>query len=365
MKQSTGLFAPIQLGSYELRNRIVMAPLTRNRAGQRQVPQAMNVRYYQQRASAGLIISEATQVCPEGIGYPNTPGIHSAEQEKGWRMVTEAVHQQGGRMFLQLWHVGRISHPSLQSGGALPVAPSAIRPEGDAFTYEGLKPFVTPRALETTELPGIVAHYRQGAQHALDAGFDGVEIHAANGYLLDQFLRDGSNRRTDAYGGSIENRTRLLLEVVEAVTQVWGVKRVGVRISPINPFNSMHDSDPDNTFGYVVERLGALKLAYLHVVEMGQSGVSTGQVVNFRRLRDLFGGVYMANGDYTYERATACLARGGADLIAFGRLFLANPDLPERFAKRAPLNVPQPETFYGGDEKGYTDYPCLALDQNH
>ena len=360
MKQGIDLFTPIQLGPYELRNRIVMAPLTRNRAGQGQVPQPMNVRYYRQRASAGLIISEATQVCLEGVGYPNTPGIHSVEQVKGWRAITEAVHQEGGRIFLQLWHVGRISHPSLQPGGALPVAPSAIKPEGDAITYEGLKPFVTPRALDITELPGIVAHYRQGAQHALEAGFDGVEIHSANGYLLDQFLRDGSNHRTDAYGGSIENRARLLLEVVETVTQVWGVNRVGVRISPVNPFNSMQDSDPDSTFGYVAKKLGALKLAYLHVVEMDQSGVTTGQSVYFHRLRDLFGGIYMVCGCYTYERATAALAKGEADLIAFGRLFLANPDLPERFAKGAPLNVPQAETFSGGDEKGYTDYPSLA-----
>ncbi|MCX5723876.1 MAG: alkene reductase [Nitrospirae bacterium] len=360
MNQDTNLFSPIQLGPYRLRNRIVMAPLTRNRAGQGQVPQPMNVRYYQQRASAGLIISEATQVCPEGVGYPNTPGIHSDQQVQGWRAITEAVHHEGGRIFLQLWHVGRISHPSLQPGGALPVAPSAIKPEGDVITYEGLKPFVTPRALDSAELPGIVAHYRQGAQHALEAGFDGVEIHAANGYLLDQFLRDGSNHRTDAYGGSIEHRARLLLEVVEAVTQVWGRERVGVRISPVNPFNSMYDSAPEQTFGYVAERLGALKLAYLHVVEMDQSGVTTGQSVDFHRLRDLFGGIYMVCGCYTYERARAALAKGDADLIAFGRLFLANPDLPKRFADGAPLNVPQVETFYGGDEKGYTDYPSLA-----
>ncbi len=360
MKQGIDLFMPIQLGPYELRNRMVMAPLTRNRAGQGQVPQLMNVRYYRQRASAGLIISEATQVCLEGVGYPNTPGIHSVEQVKGWRAITEAVHQEGGRIFLQLWHAGRISHPSLQPGGVLPVAPSAIKPDGDAITYEGLKPFVTPRALDITELPGIVAQYRQGARYALEAGFDGIEIHSANGYLLDQFLRDGSNHRTDAYGGSIENRARLLLEVVEAVTQVWGVNRVGVRISPVNPFNSMHDSDPDKTFGYVAKHLGAFKLAYLHVVEMDQSGVTTGQSVDFRRLRDLFGGIYMACGCYTYEGATAALASGDADLIAFGRLFLANPDLPERFAKQAPLNVPLVETFYGGDENGYTDYPSLT-----
>ncbi len=360
MSQATDLFAPIELGPYELRNRIVMAPLTRNRAGQGQVPQPMNVLYYRQRVSAGLIISEATQVCPEGVGYPNTPGIHSAEQVKGWRAITEAVHQEGGRIFLQLWHVGRISHPSLQPGGVLPIAPSAIKPEGDAITYEGLKPFVTPRALDLAELPGIVAQYRRGAQHAIEAGFDGVEVHSANGYLLDQFLRDGSNHRTDAYGGSIENRARLLFDVVEAVTQVWGVNRVGVRISPVTPFNSMQDSEPDKTFGYVAKKLGALKLAYLHVVEMDQSVVTTGQSVDFRRLRDLFGGIYMVCGCYTFERATTALARSEADLIAFGRLFIANPDLPERFAKGAPLNAPQVETFYGGAEKGYTDYLSLA-----
>jgi N-ethylmaleimide reductase len=359
MNQGPDLLSPIQLGPYELRNRIVMVPMTRNRAGKGQVPQVMNVRYYRERASAGLIISEATQVCPEGVGYPNTPGIHSVEQVTGWKSITGAVHHESGRMFLQLWHVGRISHPSLQPGGALPVAPSAIRPEGNAVTYDGLKPFVTPRALEAAELPGIVAQYRRGAQHALDAGFDGVEIHSANGYLLDQFLRDGSNHRSDAYGGSVENRARLLLEVVDVVTQVWGTMRVGVRISPSKPFNSMYDSDSDKTFGYVAERLGALKLGYLHVVETDQAGLSTGQVVNFRRLRDLFNGTYMANGDYTYERANASLVRKDADLIAFGRLFLANPDLPERFAKHASLNVPVPETFYGGNEKGYTDYPRL------
>ncbi|MDH4187799.1 MAG: alkene reductase, partial [Nitrospira sp.] len=315
MNQSHDLCAPIGLGPYKLRNRIVMAPLTRNRAGQGQVPQSMNVLYYRQRASAGLIISEATQVCPEGVGYPNTPGIHSDEQVKGWRAVTDAVHAEGGRMFLQLWHVGRISHPLLQPGGILPVAPSAIKPEGQAVTYEGLKPYVTPRALDLTELPGIVAHYRRGAQHAMDAGFDGVEIHSANGYLLDQFLRDGSNHRADAYGGSVEHRARLLFEVVEAVTQVWGADRVGVRISPTNPFNSMYDSDPERTFGYVAKNLGARQLAYLHVVEMDQSGMTTGQTVDFRRLRDLFGGMYMVCGGYTDERAVAACASGAADLI--------------------------------------------------
>lgn len=359
MKNGKDLFSPMQLGSYELRNRLVMAPMTRNRAGRGNVPQPLNALYYAQRASAGLIITEATQVSPQGVGYPNTPGIHTADQVHGWSRVTEAVHQRDGRIFLQLWHVGRISHPSLQPYGALPVAPSAIRPEGEAYTYEGKKPFVPPRALETGEIPGIVAQFRNGAQHAAAAGFDGVEIHAANGYLIDQFLRDGTNRRTDAYGGPVENRVRFLMEVVEAVAEVWGIDRVGVRLSPTNPFNSMYDSDPQATFGHVAERLGRLGLAYLHVVEVDESEERTGQVVDFRRLREAFGGTYIANGGFDYERAQTSLASGVADLISFARLFLANPDLPERFAKNVPLNMPDHATFYGGDDKGYTDYPFL------
>ena len=249
------LTTSVRLGPYELPNRVIMAPLTRSRAGAGNVPQPMNVEYYAQRASAGLIISEATQVSPQGVGYPNTPGIHTHEQVKGWRKVTDAVHRRHGRIFLQLWHVGRISHPSLQPNGALPVAPSAMRPEGEAYTYQGRQPFVTPRPLATEEIPGIIEQYRVAAQNALEAGFNGVEIHAANGYLLDQFLRDGSNHRTDAYGGSIEKRARLLLEVTEAVAGVWGADRVGVRISPVHTFNSMYDSHPDLTFGYVAKQL--------------------------------------------------------------------------------------------------------------
>lgn len=353
------LFSPVKLGPYELPNRLVMAPMTRNRAGRANVPQPMNAQYYAQRASAGLIITEATQVSPQGVGYPNTPGIHSIEQVQGWKLVTESVHQLGGRIFLQLWHVGRISHPSLQPGGALPVAPSAIRPEGQAMTYEGKKPFITPRALLLTEIPGVIAQYRHGARLALEAGFDGVEIHAANGYLIDQFLRDGTNHRTDAYGGSIENRARFLLEVAQAVTGVCGKDRVGMRLSPTNPFNSMYDSNPQAIFGYAAERLGKLGLAYLHVVETGKSGETTGQVVDYRRLRDVFGGTYIVNGGYDYQRAGASLARGDADLISFAQLFLANPDLPKRFATHAPLNTPDQSTFYGGDDKGYIDYPRL------
>lgn len=354
------LFRPATLGPYTLSNRVVMAPLTRNRAGPGNVPQPLNADYYAQRASAGLIISEATQVSPQGVGYPATPGIHSAQQVAGWKRVTDAVHARGGRIFCQLWHVGRISHPSLQPEGALPVAPSAIRPQGMAFTYQGLQPFVIPRALETSELPGIVEQYRNAAGNALTAGFDGVEIHAANGYLLDQFLRDGSNHRDDAYGGSVNNRARLLLEVAEAVTGVWGAERVGVRISPVNSFNDMRDSDPQATFNHVAVALSSLDFAYLHVVEgsIGEDGYTPG-AMDFRQLRQHFTGSYMANGGYTAQRARAALERGDADFIAFGVLFLANPDLPERLRRGGPFNPADADRFYGGDHAGYTDYPFL------
>ena len=332
------LFTPVHVGPYTLANRVVMAPMTRNRAGSGNVPGDMNVEYYRQRAQAGLIITEATQVSPQGVGYPSTPGIHSAPQVAGWRRVTDAIHAEGGRIFLQLWHVGRISHPSLQPGGALPVAPSAIRPEGDAMTNAGFQPFVAPRPLKTGELPGIVEQHRQGARNALEAGFDGVEIHAANGYLLDQFLRDGSNRRTDAYGGPLENRVRLLMQVTEAVAGVWGAARVGVRLSPINSFNSMEDSNPDETFPYVASRLDDYDLAYLHVVE-GDSA-DAAKTFDWEKMRRAFTGTYMVNGGYDQERAGAALASGAADLVSFGAPFLANPDLVERFAKQAPLNEP-------------------------
>lgn len=255
------LFSPVRVGPYELGNRLVMAPMTRNRASRPNVPQPMNALYYAQRATAGLVITEATQVSPQGVGYPSTPDIHNVEQVEGWRLVTEAVHRNGGHIFLQLWHVGRISHPSLQPNGAVPVAPSAIRPQGLAYTYESLQPFVTPRALELDKIPGVIAQFRDGARHALAAGFDGVEIHAANGYLIDQFLRDGTNRRSDAYGGSITNHARVLLEAVEAVAGVWRADRVGVRISPTNPFNDISASDPEKTFAYVAHELGKLGLA--------------------------------------------------------------------------------------------------------
>jgi len=359
MKTHDSLLSSVRVGPYTLHNRLVMAPMTRNRSSRATVPQPMNALYYAQRALAGLIVTEGTQVSPQGAGYPYTPGIHNAEQVQGWRSITDEVHRNGGRIFLQLWHVGRISHPSLQPNGALPVAPSAIRPEGEAHTYEGRMPFVTPRALDLEEIPEIIAQFRNGAIHALNAGFDGVEIHAANGYLIDQFLRDGTNRRTDAYGGSVANRARFLMEVVEAVAQVWGANRVGVRLSPVNPFNSMYDSDPQATFEYVAEQLSPVGLAYLHVVEADEHGETTHPAVNFRRIRNAFAGTYIANGGFDHERASAYLTQGHADLISFGRLFLANPDLPERFAQNTPLNVPNQATFYGGNERGYTDYPSL------
>ncbi|MBD2099644.1 alkene reductase [Leptolyngbya sp. FACHB-261] len=357
---SVSLFSPIQLGAYTLPNRIVMAPLTRNRAGAGNVPGPMNVTYYTQRASAGLIITEASQVTPEGQGYPYTPGIHSAEQVAGWRTITDAVHAQGGRIFLQLWHVGRISHPSFQPDGALPVAPSAIAPEGTVYTFTGPQPYVTPRALETAEIPGIVGQFRQGAANALAAGFDGVEIHGANGYLIDQFLRDRTNHRTDEYGGSVENRARLLLEVTEAVVGVWGGNRVGVRLSPTSTFNDMSDSNPQATFSYAAEALNRFGLAYLHLLETSEQDIKHGGTsLPTSYFRPIFKGLLMVNWAYTKELAEAALSRGDADLVSFGKLFIANPDLPERFRLDAPLNEPDPSSFYGGDEKGYIDYPFL------
>jgi len=352
------LFTPVKVGNLQLKNRIVMAPLTRNRAGEGNVPREMNALYYAQRASAGLIISEATPISEMGHGYPATPGIHSAQQIAGWKLVTKAVHDKGGRMYLQLWHVGRISHPSLLPNNALPVAPSALKPAGQAFTYEGLQDFVTPRALAAEELPGIMAEYVQATRNALEAGFDGIEIHAANGYLLDQFLRDGTNKRTDSYGGHIINRARLLLEVVQNVVVVTGADRVGVRISPVNPFNDISDSNPQALFNHVATVLSPFGLAYLHVVEGGTHGMEVAPF-DFVELRRRFHGLYMANLSYDKARGNAALAEGRADLVAYGVPYLANPDLVERFAKNAPLNEPDQATFYGGSEKGYIDYPAL------
>ncbi len=353
---TTELFSPITIGPNTLKNRMVMAPLTRNRAGEGNVPQAMNVEYYRQRATAGLIITEATQVCAEGVGYPATPGIHSPEQIAGWKEVTRAVHDEDGLIFLQLWYCGRISHPDLLPDNQQPVSASAIRPEGQAVTFEGMKPFVEPRALETEELPGIVDRYRKAAINAKEAGFDGVEVHAANGYLLDQFLRDGTNHRQDGYGGSLENRVRLLLEVVDAVAEIWDPAQIGVRISPDNSFNDMRDSNPQALFNYVAEVLSRRQLGYLHVVEGGFMGEHE---VDYDQIRQRFNGVYMANLGYDREKAETAIAGGHADLVSFGSLFLANPDLVARFRAGAELNTPDQDTFYGGDEHGYTDYPFL------
>ena len=357
---SKDLFSPGKLGRTELKNRIVMAPLTRNRASvPGNVPQDLNATYYGQRASAGLIIAEATPISPTAHGYPATPGIHSEEQVTGWKKVTSAVHAKGGKIYLQLWHVGRISHPSLQPDNALPVAPSAIKPAGQAFTYTGLQDYVTPRALETSEIPGLIANYKHAAELALEAGFDGVEVHGANGYLLDQFLRDSTNLRTDQYGGSIANRTRLLVEVVATVSKVWGADRVGVRLSPINQFNDIRDSNPQALFNHVAEALNPFNLAYLHVVEIGMSGDAP-QVFDFAEFRRVYRGSYIANGGYDKARGNAAVASGHADAVAYGVPFIANPDLVERFQQDAALNTPDQSTFYGGDAHGYTDYPSLA-----
>ena len=353
------LFSPAQLGSIALKNRIVMAPLTRNRAGEGGVPQDLNVTYYEQRASAGLIVTEATPISAMGHGYPALPGIYTDAQIAGWKKVTDAVHAKGGKIVIQLWHVGRISHPSLLNG-ELPVAPSAIKPAGKAFTYKGLVDYVEPRALDASELPAIVQDYVHATQSALKAGFDGVEIHAANGYLLDQFLRDGSNTRTDNYGGSFENRARLLLEVTKAVVETAGADKVGIRISPVNPFNDMKDSNPQALFNYVTEQLNQFNLAYLHAVEGGIHGGGKADAFDFDQMRKLYKGAYMANLSYDKARGNAAIASGHADVIAYGVPFIANPDLVERFKTDATLNEADSKSFYGGTAKGYTDYPFLT-----
>ena len=352
------LFSPVKLGSIAMSNRMVMAPLTRNRASMEGVPQDINVTYYEQRASAGLIITEATPISPMGHGYPLLPGIYTDAQIAGWKKVTDAVHAKGGKIVIQLWHVGRISHPTLLNG-ATPVAPSAIKPAGKAFTFDGLVDYVTPRALEANELPGIVADYVQAAKNALKAGFDGVEVHSANGYLLDQFLRDGSNQRTDSYGGSIENRARLLMEVTKAVVDAIGSDKVGLRLSPVNPFNDMKDSNPQAVFNYVTEQLNQFNLAYLHVVEGGIHGGGVADPFDFSAMRKLCKSPYMANLSYDKARGNAAIASGHADAVAYGVPFISNPDLVERFRKDAPLNEADSSSFYGGTEKGYTDYPTL------
>ncbi|HEU4883637.1 MAG TPA: alkene reductase [Longimicrobium sp.] len=372
MSETPNLFTPFQLGPYELANRVVMAPMTRSRAGEGNVPTELMAEYYAQRAGAGLIVSEGSQVSPQGVGYPDTPGIHTDAQVEGWRRVTDAVHAKGGRIFLQLWHVGRVSHPSLQPGGALPVAPSAIGAPGELYTGQGMKPFVTPHALETDEIAGVVQQFADGARRAFLAGFDGVELHGANGYLIDQFLRDGTNHRTDRYGGSVENRVRFLEEVTAAVVEVWGGERVGVRLSPMGLVNGMSDTDPVATFGYAAHALNRFNLAYLHVSETigaqerrsaDGSFVVLGRAGEAPRvspvLKAIFRGPFIANGGYGGETGNAAIAERQADLVAFGTPFLANPDLPERLKAGAPLNEPDRATFYGGDARGYTDYPAL------
>jgi N-ethylmaleimide reductase len=355
----TDLFSPVKLGDIDLKNRIVMAPLTRNRAGEGGVPQAMNAIYYAQRATAGLIITEATPISAMAHGYPALPGIYTEAQVDGWKKVTDAVHAEGGKIVIQLWHVGRISHPSLLPDHALPVAPSAIKPAGQAFTYQGLVDFVEPRALSLEELPAIIQDYVHAAKCAMKAGFDGVEIHAANGYLLDQFLRDGSNKRTDKYGGSHENRARLLMEVTQAVVDVIGASKVGMRLSPVNPFNDMKDSNPQALFNDVAEMLNQFGLAYLHVVEGGIHGGGESDPFDFVAFRKLFKEAYIANLAYDKLKGNVAITSGHADAVAFGVPFIANPDLVAKFRLNAPLNEADATTFYGGNEKGYTDYPTL------
>ncbi len=360
------LFETFKLGNLTLPNRVLMAPLTRSRSSQPgDVPNDMNVEYYQQRASAGLIISEATQVSPQGKGYAFTPGIHSKDQIAGWKKVTDAVHDADGRIHLQLWHVGRISHTDLQPDGAKPVAPSAIAPEG-AKTFvsadSGMVDIPEPRALETDEIAGIVEQFRTGAENAKAAGFDGVEVHAANGYLLDQFLKSGSNQRTDEYGGSAENRAKLTLMVTQAAIDVWGRDNVGIRVSPTGSFNAMYDEDPLETFGVLARHLNDLGIAYIEVVEDSfQGNHADGRPESvIDAIQANFKGSYIANGAYTAEEARRRISAGRCDLVTFGRPFIANPDLPERFQQDAPLNKWDDSTFYGGDAKGYTDYPALA-----
>ncbi len=355
------LFSPITSGNLHLPNRMVMAPMSRSRAVDGGVPSSAMAQHYADRATAGLIISESAPISQQGVGYPNTPGLFTPQQTAGWMRVLNAVRSQGGRMFAQLQHCGRISHPSHQPDGALPVAPSALKPAGHAFTATGYQDFETPRALETSEIAGVVDQFRLAAQNARDAGFDGVEVHGANGYLIDQFLRDGTNQRTDGYGGSIENRTRFLLEVIEAVTTVFPADRVGVKLSPENTFNGISDSDPQHHFEAIVRSIADYGLAYLHVTEasMGIMGHIAGSAkdVDYAQLRSHFPGTYIANNGYGKSQATIAIQSGHADLVAFGAPFLANPDLVRRYREDLPLNTVDKSTFYFGGDMGYNDYP--------
>lgn len=354
------LFQPYQLGSLTLSNRIVMAPLTRNRAEAGFVPSRFAATYYSQRASAGLLIAEATQISRQGQGYQDTPGIYTPAQVEGWRQVTQAVHAKGGKIFLQLWHVGRVSHVDLQENGAAPVAPSAIQAETKTFVNNGFVPVSTPRALALEELPGIVNDFRRAAANAIAAGFDGVEVHGANGYLLEQFAKDGANQRDDAYGGSVQNRARLLLEVVQAVAAEVGADRTGVRISPVSPANGISCSDPQAQYDYIADQLNALGVVYLHVVEGATGGPRDVVPFDYGSLRRRFKNTYIANNGYGLDLAATQLAQGHADLFAFGRPFIANPDLVQRLKTDAPLAQLDPATLYGGGAQGYIDYPALA-----
>lgn len=355
------LFTPAKFGAIELTNRVVMSSLTRSRAGTGEVPTELAAEYYRQRASCGLILTEATQICPEGQGYVRTPGIHSEAQIAGWQKVTKAVHAAGGKIALQLWHVGRISHPDLQPNHVAPVAPSAIKPAGKVFSGTEMTEYVTPRALELRELPALIETYARAARNAIDAGFDGVEVHAGNGYLLDQFLRSSTNRRDDAYGGSKEKRARLLLEIMDAVCAEVGNERTGLRLSPVTLFNDISDENPQETFDYVVQQLNPKRLAFLDILK-GTGGAPQAQWVPFdyRRTRLIYEGNLILNNGYDFDSAQAEIQEGHADAIAFGTKLLANPDLVERFRTGAALNAPDVKTFYMGEDKGYIDYPFLV-----
>lgn len=355
------LFQPARIGDIEVANRVVMAPLTRSRADEPRgdVPgSAMNIDYYRQRSNAGLIISEGTQVSPVGKGYMATPGIYSEEQIEGWKPITRAVHEAGSKIVAQIWHVGRVTHPNL-TGGVQPVAPSAVTANAIAYTRSGKVELPEPRALALEQIAQIVDEYRRGAANAIRAGFDGIELHGANGYLIDQFLRDGANRRNDAYGGSIENRCRFALEVVDAVVAEIGAGRVGIRLSPVTPANDLSDSNPQALFGYLIEQLNLRGIAFIHFIEGATGGARDVPGFDYAWARKAFNGTYIANNGYDREMALGAVESGHADAVAFGRLYIANPDLVQRLQRNAPLNVPNPQTFYTHGEEGYTDYPAL------
>ncbi|WP_024280519.1 alkene reductase [Xanthobacter sp. 126] len=357
---ATSLFEPFRLGELTLPNRIVMAPLTRNRAAAGFVPSDLAPQYYALRADAGLLITEASQISQQGQGYQDTPGIYSDAQVEGWKKVTDAVHAKGGRIFIQLWHVGRVSHTSLQPNGGAPVAPSALTAATKTFVNNGFAETSAPRALELSEIPGLIADYRRAAANAIKAGFDGVEVHGANGYLIDQFLKDGSNQRTDAYGGSIENRARFLLEAMDAIIAEIGAARTGLRLSPVSPANGISESNPQALFNYVIDELEKRHPVYIHVVEGATGGPrDVAPDFSFEELRKRYSGAWMVNNGYDLALANAVLAEGKADLVAFGKPFISNPDLVERLQRNAPLNELDRDTLYGGGAKGYIDYPTL------